>query len=188
MIALVSGGSCSGKSEYAERLACAIAEETGALRCYLATLMAYDEESYARIRRHREMRKDRQFVTSECYTNLPSAEVPEGSVVLLDCVSNLVANEMFAEGGAGEAKAADVIMEGIAKLGERTRALVVVSDEVFADGCRFDEGTEAYRRILAQVGRLTADMADLSVECTAGLPLIHKGIVPREIAHALERL
>ena len=187
MIALVSGGSCSGKSEYAERLACAIAEETGAPRCYLATLMAYDEESFARIRRHREMRKDRQFITRECYTNLPAAEVPEGSVVLLDCVSNLVANEMFTPDGAGE-NAAGVIMEGISRIAVSARALVVVSDEVFADGVRFDESTEAYRRILAEVARLTAEQADLVVECAAGLPLIHKGVIPRETAHALERL
>ena len=42
------------------------------------------------------------FDTLECYTGLVRAAIPEGSTVLLECMSNLVANEMFQKNGAHE--------------------------------------------------------------------------------------
>ena len=55
MIALVTGGSASGKSAIAEDLAVRL---QGRKRCYLATMEATDEESIRRISRHRELRKE----------------------------------------------------------------------------------------------------------------------------------
>ena len=38
----------------------------------------------------------------ECYTGLSGVKVPEGCIVLLECMSNLVANEFFREDGTHE--------------------------------------------------------------------------------------
>ena len=62
----------------------------------------FDEESHARIRRHRKMRAKKNFQTLECYTGLKDLKIPAGSCVLLECMSNLVANEMYQEQGAKE--------------------------------------------------------------------------------------
>ena len=48
------------------------------------------------------MRADKQFETLERYTDLCGLEVPEDSILLLECMSNLAANEMFDESGAKE--------------------------------------------------------------------------------------
>ena len=53
MLILVSGGSASGKSEFAEGLVTASGLET---RAYLATMQVWDAESERRVERHRRMR------------------------------------------------------------------------------------------------------------------------------------
>ena len=50
------GGAASGKSRYAEDLLCALSGEGP--RIYLATMEAMDEESRARVRRHRALRQN----------------------------------------------------------------------------------------------------------------------------------
>ena len=71
MLRLVTGGSCSGKSAFAEKLAIEEKKKhpAGTLY-YVATMVPYDEECQERIRRHRRMRKDKAFVTRECHTCL----------------------------------------------------------------------------------------------------------------------
>ena len=98
MFLVITGGSGSGKSAYAEQC---VLDFGPAERIYIATMYPFDEECDRRIRRHREMRRQKQFSTLECYTGLKTADIPEDSVVLLECMSNLTANEMYQEGGAG---------------------------------------------------------------------------------------
>ena len=62
MLILVSGGSASGKSEFAEGLVTASGLET---RAYLATMQVWDAESERRVERHRRMRAGKGFVTVE---------------------------------------------------------------------------------------------------------------------------
>ena len=100
MFITVTGGSGSGKSAFAEQK---IVEFGEGKRLYVATMMCYDEESRRRVERHRRMRSDKRFETLECYTDLANADIPKDSVVLLECLSNLTANELFSPGGAGKA-------------------------------------------------------------------------------------
>ena len=102
MFILITGGSGSGKSEFAEAQILRLSREK---RIYLATMKCFDEESKKRIARHRKMRAEKQFETVEWYLNLKKADIPEGSSVLLECMSNLVANEMYDPEGAQEKKA-----------------------------------------------------------------------------------
>ena len=99
MMILVTGGSGSGKSSFAEDC---IVSFGNARRIYIATMYPFDEESKKRVKRHQAMRQGKGFDTLECYTGLVRAAIPEGSTVLLECMSNLVANEMFQENGAHE--------------------------------------------------------------------------------------
>ena len=67
MITLVTGGSGSGKSAYAEDVLTGFGS---CERIYIATMFPFDEESHQRIARHRQMRAEKKFSTIECYTGL----------------------------------------------------------------------------------------------------------------------
>ena len=81
MFLVVTGGSGSGKSAFAEEQVCRCKARN---RIYIATMMCFDEESKKRIARHRMMRADKQFETIECFTGLRHVQIPEDSVVLLE--------------------------------------------------------------------------------------------------------
>lgn len=102
MLTLVSGGSASGKSEFAESLVVNSGCEN---RWYLATMLPYDEECHRRIARHRQMRAKKGFETLEVPYALQQLELTEpmqSGCALLECMSNLVANELFCPQGSGE--------------------------------------------------------------------------------------
>ena len=105
MLTLVTGGSGSGKSAFAEDRVLSFGD---AQRIYIATMHPFDEESHKRIERHQKMRAGKCFETVECYTGLKNVKLPAGCVVLLECMSNLVANEMFEEQGAHDRTVSEV--------------------------------------------------------------------------------
>ena len=94
MIILVTGGSGSGKSEFAENCCMKL---PAVEKRYIATMQAFDEESRARIRKHQRARSGKGFATIEQGTHLEEVSLPKECTALLECMSNLVANEMFAE-------------------------------------------------------------------------------------------
>ena len=63
MMHLVTGGSGSGKSAYAEQQ---VLEAGDAPRYYIATMMPYGEEGRRRVEKHRRMRREKHFETIEC--------------------------------------------------------------------------------------------------------------------------
>ncbi len=100
MIHLVTGGSGSGKSEYGEGL---ILDIPDGERFYIATMESSGREAERRIARHRKLREGKGFFTIERPRDLGGLILPgEGRKnVLLECVSNLAANEMFGGGACG---------------------------------------------------------------------------------------
>ena len=171
MFLVITGGSGSGKSAYAEQC---VLDFGPAERIYIATMYPFDEECDRRIRRHREMRRQKQFSTLECYTGLKTADIPEDSVVLLECMSNLTANEMYQEGGAGE-RTVEEILAGIRYLQKRVRHLVVVTNEIFSDGIDYDSETMRYQSYLGQINSEMGRMADQVTEVVYGIPITVKG-------------
>ena len=115
MMVLVTGGSGSGKSAFAEDCVLSCGENK---RIYIATMYPFDEESKKRVARHRKMRAGKGFETVECFVGLKNLKVSHGSTVLLECMSNLTANEIFREDGAGE-KTEEEILEGVGRLKEQ---------------------------------------------------------------------
>ncbi len=171
MIQLVIGGAASGKSEFAEQLVLSAGDLP---RYYIATMQPFDDESVRRIEKHRRMREKKRFTTIECYTNLESVGLPERGVVLLECMSNLAANEKYSPDGAGEDVLA-AIADGVDALERQSERLIIVSNEVFSGGNRYEGDTDSYLRLLAEVNRMLAARADTVVEVVCGLPQVHKG-------------
>lgn len=216
MMTLVTGGSGSGKSEYAERLAVA----GGTPRIYVATMIPWDDEGRRRIEKHRAMRTGKGFETVECYTGLErlavelarrlekesrwreeephwreegvrrlekvpcrSGEFPEGQKkqeehsearagsILLECVSNLTANEFYSPENAGREDLAGLLADEILALRSVCGHLVVVTNNVFNDGEDYDSETVRYMEILADVNRRLAAAADAAVEVIFGIPV-----------------
>lgn len=170
MVILIMGGSGSGKSEYAENR-CVQLEE--GQKVYIATMEVYDEESRSRVDRHRRLRCGKGFDTLECYTHLEEADIPGGQTVLLECMSNLVANEMFSRPGRKE-ETADIIFAGIERLVRQAENVVIVTNQVFSDGIAYAPETERYLRTLAQVNAAIACLADEVVEVVHGIPVFLK--------------
>ena len=165
---VVIGGSGSGKSAYAEQC---ILDFGGTRRVYIATMQPFGAEGQARIARHRKMRAAKQFSTIECYTNLKEVELEPGSDVLLECMSNLTANEIFDPSGAGKARTEEEILAGVSRLAHQARNLVLVTNEIFSDGYRYEEETMEYQRILGNINVRLAEMADCVTEVVYGIPV-----------------
>lgn len=170
MFTLIIGGAASGKSEMAESHVQRLPDSP---RIYIATMQPFDDECLARIAKHQAMRRDKGFETLERYTDLAGGAelVPDGANVLLECMSNLVANEIYSPEGKG----ADAVLRGIDALLPRCSHLTVVTNEVFSGGADYEGDTLFYLGELARVNRRLAEKADLVVEAVCGLPTILKG-------------
>ena len=178
MTTLVFGGSGSGKSEYAERLAVRLAKE--APRYYLATMQVWDDECRARIERHRKQRAGRGFVTVECPRDLgkiEAATLDDGGTILLEDLGNLAANELYAP-GADQVAAQAAILAGVEHLAAVSRHLVVVSNEVCTGGANYAGDTDLYLRLLGRLHQRIAQQADAVCEVIGGLPYYYKGRNP----------
>lgn len=163
---------------------------------YLATMQVIGEEGEERVRKHRKLREGKGFVTIEQERDVAKIVQDESSVncqyekmddgnkivtanpyaVLLECMSNLVANEMFQETGM---IAPDVVEHKIKQdlklLMESCELLVVVTNNVFEDGMRYDTDTVNYLNVLAKVNAFLVGQADEVVEVVAGIPVKMKG-------------
>ena len=174
MIILIVGKQNSGKSLFAEELAAGSGTDR---HYYLATMKVCDEAGRERVIRHRKQREGKGFITIELQYGINRAvqmmEEPENSVVLLECIANLVGNEMYdnperawAEGKKEERYAAidedefaETVMKDIKLLSDNVKELVIVSDEYDTGGVK-DEETRKYIRLLSLMNKRLAEYAD----------------------------
>lgn len=170
MMILLTGGSACGKSSYAE----ALCQRFEGNRYYIAAMRPYGDGSAEKIARHREMRKGKGFETIERYTNLAGLVLPERGTVLLECICNLTANEMFDEQG-NMTDPCETILSGVAAVHRQCETLVVVTNDVGSDNKDYDPGTRAYVRALGHINAVLAQQADAVYELVCGIPLVLKG-------------
>ena len=202
MLHIVYGGSASGKSSYAESFAMSLQGEGRLL--YIATMYPYkwntteiDPETMQRIERHRAMRADKGFDTVECYRHVEHIVAKRQDVLLLECMSNLLANEMYLEqdsddGGLAETMSevektgvgmsetlspvSKKIVQALVNLSTRVQDVVIVTNDVFSDGgsLTYDESTREYVKNLAEINCALARVAATVTEVVCGIPVIVK--------------
>lgn len=208
MITLITGGSGSGKSAYAEKYICHVSNENGYKeKYYIATMQVFDDEGQRKIDRHRRLRAGKGFITIEQPRDIKKAVeklqsencLKTGRSALLECMSNLVANEMFPPVDVSGMQAAEAkketlddpenmndyetaqishvskkVLKEVSILSENVAELVIVTNNVFEDGVSYDESTMNYIKAMGIVNRGLAAMAERVVEVVAGIPVTVK--------------
>ena len=76
MLILVTGGSGSGKSAYAEELLLSLTKQ-GETRYYIATMQVFGEEGKEKVGRHKKLRAGKGFLTIESPQGIGAVEIGE---------------------------------------------------------------------------------------------------------------
>lgn len=160
MLVLITGGSGSGKSEFAENLAVSMSKNL----TYIAAMRPSDDaECQNRIARHRKMRADKGFNTVERYTDIKNLDI--SGTAVLECISNLLANEMF--GGSGKNAVSEILL-GVEHVKSQCDNLIIVTNEISSDGMEYDTMTQEYKKNLGFINCEIAKKADEVYEVMCG--------------------
>lgn len=171
-LTLILGGARSGKSALAQKLAAG----GGGRVLYVATAEAGDEEMEARIAAHRAARPA-AWQTLEAPRDAGQAiRRAEGgeAVVVVDCITLLIANAMAPLGNAPlpDPAAAGRELEGLLEAYGRSPAeWIVVSNEVGLGVVPEAPLGRAYRDVLGRANQCLAAAADAVLFLVAGIPI-----------------
>jgi len=181
MLTLIVGTSNSGKSELAESLVMEMAGNRK--KHYIATMIPFGEEGALRVEKHRKMREGKGFETHEWPTDidrhLESAagdKINRDSVVLLECMSNLVGNEMYKEEYSllEAEQLVSRITEEIIFLKRSVEEAVIVTNEFPTADAGYDEETLRYVKATSAVNKELFKIADCIYELIDGAWIKHE--------------
>jgi adenosylcobinamide kinase/adenosylcobinamide-phosphate guanylyltransferase len=174
-IVLVTGGTRSGKSQFAEDLAA----DLGGPVTYLATLAPGDDEMRRRVALHKERRPALWTTIEEAVAIGPRLEEAgrTAGVILVDCLtgwlSNLLLNDDLPHPGASEVEKEtyiDRVVEELAgAVGRSAASVIIVTDEVGMGLVPPYPLGRLFRDIAGKAGRRLAGVADEVYLVVAGL-------------------
>ncbi|MRX72505.1 cobinamide kinase [Bacillus lacus] len=183
-IIFISGGVRSGKSRFAEELAIQKAAKHGGCLHYIAPGTPSDDEMKSRIQKHQadRMRSGQSWKTWEQHRSLHllSGNFDRSDVVLLDCLTTLVNNELFHS--AKEEWNADQleeikhsILSAAVMLSRECSTLILVSNEVFFDTVQNSTLVYAYMKLLGELHQEIVKEARDAYLVEAGIAMKMKG-------------
>ena len=170
MLYLIFGSAASGKSKYAEDIAVKLRKPL----FYVATMKPFGDEGIKRIKKHRQNRMNKGFSTIECYNNLVKLQFPKRGTVLLECLGNLLANEMFSAKNIDNSLC-ESLYNSIFNVYSQSENLVIVTNDVFSEGGDYSEETRQYLKNLAFLNNSIAKKADYVIEVYYSIPIFLKG-------------
>ncbi|TSA48719.1 MAG: bifunctional adenosylcobinamide kinase/adenosylcobinamide-phosphate guanylyltransferase [Deltaproteobacteria bacterium] len=172
-IILITGGSRSGKSAFAQKTA----EALPGPRAYIATSPVIDPEMEERIRKHREARRGKGWETIEETIDL--AGVIRRSVtcrvLLVDCLTLWINNLLYEAEKRGdiftEEAAVGRCRELIDACGAFGGTVIFVTNEVGMGIVPDNETTRRFRDIAGRCNQEIAAAADTVTLVVSGIPL-----------------
>ena len=170
-IILVTGGARSGKSRFAERLACSFGTPLG----YLATGESRDAEMDERIIRHRE-RRGPEWTTIEEPLRLTETLVEyDGRFrgVLVDCITLWLTNLLL--DWVDPERVLEEVREFADAVPKLATPLVLVTNEVGMGIVPENRLARMFRDLSGEANELLASVADEIHVVFAGIPLKLKG-------------
>ena len=176
-VVVVTGGSRSGKSAYAQRFAEGVAPP----RTYIATATVTDEEMRARIRRHQADREKALWKTVEEPLDLAGAigAAGESGVILVDCLTLWVNNLLYESEKRGacltEEEMREKCRQVLAVCGGVCGTVIFVTNEVGMGVVPGDALSRRFRDVAGRCNQVMAEGADAVVFMVSGLPLLLKG-------------
>lgn len=172
-VVLVLGGTRSGKSRYAERLA----EHWWPRPLYLATAEVFDSEMADRVKLHQH-RRGEHWGCVESPLDIAAvirSGAPARDGILLDCATVWLSNVIFKEGEASLPGRRQELLDALAR---PASDVIIVSNEV---GMGIVPESALGRRFRDLQGALNQDLAAIAgtvVFVIAGQPLVLKGTLP----------
>lgn len=175
---VVTGGSRSGKSEFAENLARQRSKKT----VYIATAVADDEEMKARVARHQK-RRPKEWQTVEAVCDLPTVTAQAAckyETVLIDSLTTYAASFLYArrhDESKDTENAALQEMHSLVKAVKTNGAtVIIVTDEVGSGIIPDNAVSRAFRDVLGSMNSVLAAEADKVYLSVAGLTIDLKKI------------
>lgn len=172
-LTLVLGGSRSGKSEFAEKMA----ERSGKNVIYIATAAVRDEEMAERVKLHRKRRPENWVTVEEEIDVLGVlSRGGKGDVFLLDCATIWLTNLLFNEQHSGNERDGNGtrVLEEVARLTETVDKgldLIVVSNEVGLGIVPEHPLGRLFRDLAGRANQVMAAKADSVYLVVAGIPV-----------------
>ena len=177
IVTLITGGSRSGKSAFAQQLA---EQEPGA-KLFLATCPVTDDEMAARIKRHIADRKEAGWMTVEEEVDVADRleKSQEYTVVLVDCLTLWVNNLMYHAEQENEVLDEDTVAAKAAEILQKTREhsgrVLFVTNEVGLGIVPENETARRYRDLVGRCNQRIAAAADDVYLVSCGIPIQIKG-------------
>lgn len=170
-IILLLGGARSGKSTFAQKLA----SQLGTKVLFVATGEPLDDEMQARIEEHQKNRPKhwRTLESPRHIGKVLGKQINNAEVVLIDCITLLVANLLRDETDYPEVeKHVTKEINGLIAVIETARSsFIIVSNEVGLGLVPDNKLGRIYRDILGKVNQVIAQHANEVYLMTAGIPL-----------------
>lgn len=164
-IIMVTGGQRCGKSEFAENMALELAD----VPVYLATSAVENDEDFReRVKIHRERRGPR-WITVEEPLNVGAA-VPDGKVVLVDCVTLWATNVFFAS-GENVTRTIEQIFSQLSLITDKESTVIFVTNEIGLGGVSENALQRRFTDVQGRVNQKIASMSEAVYLIISGLPV-----------------
>ncbi|HLR52564.1 MAG TPA: bifunctional adenosylcobinamide kinase/adenosylcobinamide-phosphate guanylyltransferase [Candidatus Avamphibacillus sp.] len=177
----ITGGVRSGKSSFAETLAISRVQNMKRSLHYIATSKQSDKEMIDRIKRHQEQRNssDVSWKTREQTVDMHMLEFTHSDIVLLDCLTVLLSNELFRDeyNSSDEQYQEETyhrILKGIDAILRQTQTLIIVSNEVLNEPLSSELLTKSYASLLGKLHQAIVKQATKAYLVEAGIPVLMK--------------
>ena len=167
-IILITGGSRSGKSSYAEQLALSLSGTP----VYLETAHVWDDEFRERVRRHQE-RRGPQWTNLEEEKYLSRHDV-SGRVVVVDCLT-LWSTNFFFDLESDVDRALDALKAEFDRFTDQDATFLFVTNEIGMGGTSDNALQRRFTDLQGWMNQHVAARADEVILMVSGIPVKIKG-------------